>query len=156
MDEQIVQEIVDEIFSFLEPLDTQSAALLQFLKAKGMAGDEELASYLEQAGKASNVRWLAARVRIKSLISSAMKTEEAEPAEHSADKKRNDKSNEPAAESSQETAEGQETGEAAEDSGKSDDKQQPEKPLPAAAKKGESKKESKPVQPAPDSEQDAA
>ncbi len=72
MDEQIVQEIVDEFFSSLEPLDTQSAALVQFLKAKGIASDEELAPFLEQAGNASNVRWLAARVRIKSLISSAL------------------------------------------------------------------------------------
>ena len=77
MDEQAVQEIVDEVLSSLEPLDTQSAALLQFLKAKGIASDEELAPYLEQAGRASNVRWLAARVRIKSLISSAMKTADA-------------------------------------------------------------------------------
>lgn len=74
MDEQVVQKIVDEVLSSLEPLDTQSAAVLQFLKAKGIASDEELAPYLEQAGNASSVRWLAARVRIKSLLASAMKT----------------------------------------------------------------------------------
>src|SRR5437764_10900476 len=81
MDEQVVQQIVDEILSSLEPLDTQSDGLLQFLKAKGIASDEEVAPYLEQAGKASNVRWLAARVRIKSLISSAMKEIDTKPAE---------------------------------------------------------------------------
>jgi len=75
MDEQVVHEIVDELFSSMEPLDTQGAALLQLLKDKGIAGEQEVAGYLEQAGKASNVRWLAARVRIKSLISSAMKIE---------------------------------------------------------------------------------
>jgi hypothetical protein len=56
--------------------DTQNTALLQFLKAKGIATDEELAPFLEQAGNASNVKWLAARVRIRSLISSAMKPAE--------------------------------------------------------------------------------
>ena len=81
MDEQAVQEIVDEVLSSLEPLDTQSAALLQFLKAKGIASDEELGPYLEQAGRASNVRWLAARVRNRSLISSAMKTADAKVAQ---------------------------------------------------------------------------
>ena len=39
MDEQIVQQIFDELLSSLEPLDTQNAALLQFLKAKGIATD---------------------------------------------------------------------------------------------------------------------
>ncbi len=81
MDEEIVHQILDELLSALEPLDTHSAALLQFLKAKGIATDEDLAPFLEQAGNASNVRWLAARVRINSLISSAMKITETKPTE---------------------------------------------------------------------------
>jgi hypothetical protein len=81
MDEAIVHQILDELLSALEPLDTHSAALLQFLKAKGIATDEDLAPFLEQAGNASNVRWLAARVRINSLISSAMKITETKPTE---------------------------------------------------------------------------
>jgi hypothetical protein len=81
MGEEVVQQIVDEVFSSLEPLDTQGAALLAFLKAKGIASDEELAPFLKQAGNTSSVRWLAARVRIKSLISSAMKDVEKKPAE---------------------------------------------------------------------------
>lgn len=88
MDEQVVQEIVDEVLSSLEPLDTQGAALLQFLKAKGIASDEELAPYLKQAENASNVRWLAARVRLKSLISSAMKEFDTKPAETNAEEKK--------------------------------------------------------------------
>jgi hypothetical protein len=76
MNEEIVQQIVDEILSSLEPLETQSAALLQFLKAKGLATEEELAPFLEQAANAANVRWRAVRVRTAALISNAMKTAE--------------------------------------------------------------------------------
>src|SRR5579864_1737360 len=71
MDEAIVQQIIDELLSSLEPLETQNAALLQFLKAKGIATDEELAPFLDQAGNASNIRWRAVRVRTAALISSA-------------------------------------------------------------------------------------
>jgi cytoskeletal protein RodZ len=81
MDEQIIQDILAEVFSALEPLDAQSAAILQFLKAKGLATDDELAPFLQQARNASNVRWLAARVRIGSLLNSALKSVDTKPTE---------------------------------------------------------------------------
>ncbi len=81
MDEKIIQDILTDVFSSLEPLDAQCAAVLQFLKAKGFATDKELAPFLEQARNASNVRWLAARLRIASLLSSAMKPVETKPAD---------------------------------------------------------------------------
>jgi hypothetical protein len=76
MNEKIAQEILHELFPAFEALETQSAALLQLLKDKGIANEEELAAHFEQAGKASSVRWLAVRVRIDYLLSSAMKTAE--------------------------------------------------------------------------------
>ena len=134
MDEQIVQQIFDELLSSLEPLDTQNAALLQFLKAKGIATDEELAPFLEQAGNASNVRWLGARIRIRSLISSAMK-----PEEQSASK-----SDEPTAETSEERAEATKTEEAnAQPDQANGDSVKTERPAHAVAEKDENKKESR-------------
>ncbi len=76
MDENVVQEILHELFTSFERLDTQSSAILQFLKDKGIATDEDFAPYLERAGNASGVRWLAARVRIDHLTSGAFKAEE--------------------------------------------------------------------------------
>ncbi len=78
MDENFVQEILHELFSCLEAMETQSAAILQLVKEKGLASEEEITRYLEQAGNASNVRWRAARVRIEHLISGALKTAERE------------------------------------------------------------------------------
>jgi hypothetical protein len=74
--EKVAQEILHELFSAFEALETQSTALLQLLKDKGLATEEELAAQFKQAGKASSVRWLAVRVRIDYLLSSAMKKAE--------------------------------------------------------------------------------
>lgn len=69
MDNKVAQLILDELFSSLEVLETQTAAVLQFLKEKASASDEQLAPFLEQAGKASSTKRRAARVRIDYLIS---------------------------------------------------------------------------------------
>jgi hypothetical protein len=78
MDENtnIVQEILHDLFSSMEALETQNTAILQFLKDKGVATDEELASHLEQAGNASSVRWRGVRVRADYLFASAIKAAE--------------------------------------------------------------------------------
>ena len=78
MDENVVREMLHELFTSLEALETQSSAITQLLKGKGITNEEELAPYLERAGNASNVRWLAARVRMDHLLSSAMKGAEQE------------------------------------------------------------------------------
>lgn len=59
-------------------------AVLQFLKDQGIATDEKLAPYLEQAGKASNVKWLAARRRMAYLLTPIQK----EAADGSKDKEK--------------------------------------------------------------------
>jgi hypothetical protein len=78
MDEESIRPILDEIFSSLEPLDAQSSAVLQFLKAKGLATDEELAPFLEQAGNAASVRWRAVRIRAAAMIASLVNPPEKE------------------------------------------------------------------------------
>ena len=72
----IVQEILHDLFASLEALETQNTAILQFLKDKGIATDEELASHLEQAGNASSVRGRGVRVRADYLFASAVKAAE--------------------------------------------------------------------------------
>jgi hypothetical protein len=73
MDPKITQEILDDLIPSLEALEAKSSAVLEFLKREGIAGDEKLAPYLEQATSASNVRWLGVRVRIERLLSAAEK-----------------------------------------------------------------------------------
>ena len=63
-----LKDILGELFALLEAQETQSAAVLQFLRDQGIATDEKLAPYLEQAGRASNIKWLAARKRMEHLL----------------------------------------------------------------------------------------
>src|ERR1700688_3470576 len=76
MDSTITEEILNDLIPSLEALETKSTAVLEFLKNEGIATDEKLAPYLEQAAGASNVRWLAVRVRIERLLSSVEKQSE--------------------------------------------------------------------------------
>jgi hypothetical protein len=68
-----IKEILDELFSLLETLETQNLALAQFLKDQGIATDEKLAPYLDRAGNASSVKWRAARARMQYLLSPVAK-----------------------------------------------------------------------------------
>lgn len=68
MNNEAMKEVLNELFSHLERLETQSEAILHFLKEKKRVTDKQLAPYLEQAGNASNVKWRAARVRINHLL----------------------------------------------------------------------------------------
>jgi hypothetical protein len=71
MNSQIADEIVEELASTFQRLETQSAALLEFVKDKGIVKEDDLAPYMERAGAASAVRWRATRVRMARLLASA-------------------------------------------------------------------------------------
>lgn len=77
-DGKVGGQLLEQLVSAFEDLETQSAGILQFLKAKGLATDEELAPYLQQAGDASNVRWRAARLRMDALLAAAIADAEEE------------------------------------------------------------------------------
>ena len=98
-----IKEILEELFSLLESLETQSLALTQFLKDQGIATDEKLVPYLDRAGNASSVKWRAARARMQYLLSpipkgttykekDKNKDENKEPEKSSTEKPQTDKS----------------------------------------------------------------
>jgi hypothetical protein len=70
---QLGQELLNEFGSILESLETQNAALLECLKHKNIISDEEMQPYVDQAAKASNVRWIAMRARLEHLFTSLEK-----------------------------------------------------------------------------------
>ena len=76
MNAHLAQELLNELGSSLEALETRNTALLQFLKDKGIVTDEEIAPYMDQAGNASSVRWRATRVRLERVFASAAQAEE--------------------------------------------------------------------------------
>ena len=86
MNVELARELLNELGSSVENLETQHAALLQFLKDKGIVAEADFAPYLEQAGRTSSVRWRAARVRLERLFSAETLKEEkaAEKERHSA------------------------------------------------------------------------
>jgi hypothetical protein len=69
MPDNPAKEAFEDLLTYLERLETQTGALLQFLRDNGTVTDEKLAPYLEQASKGSDVRMRAARVRIEHLFS---------------------------------------------------------------------------------------
>jgi hypothetical protein len=87
MDAKDLKEIFHEFIDSMEKMDTQSSALSQFFKDKGVIDPKDLAPYMEQAGNASGVRWLGVRVRIDHLFSAAVKSEEDEKARKANPKK---------------------------------------------------------------------
>ncbi len=77
MDPEILQQVLDELFPTLEAMETQNAAILQFLEERYVLSDEDLAPFLEKAGNASSVRWLGTRLRVKHILEGAARAAEA-------------------------------------------------------------------------------
>jgi len=145
MDEKLLQQVFEELLPSLEALDTKCAAILQFLKTKGIATDDELAPYLEQAGNASSVRWRAARVRINHLLSTPQVEEKDKgtPATEASKKSR-----EPAASKKSAEAEGGKPEKDEDGVQKTTDNAQTE-----SSSTGEARKEGQKDNPSPDREQ---
>ncbi|HEY1678252.1 MAG TPA: hypothetical protein VGG04_11125 [Candidatus Sulfotelmatobacter sp.] len=72
VDENPLLELLHDMIDSIEPIESRVEALYQFVKAKGIATEKELAPYMEQAANANDVRWRAFRVRAEMLMSEAM------------------------------------------------------------------------------------
>jgi hypothetical protein len=66
-----VKEVLEDLYTLLENMETQNTAILRFLQDQKIASEEKLQPYLEQAGNASSVRWRAARARMEHLFAPA-------------------------------------------------------------------------------------
>jgi len=68
MDNTPIKQIFEELYFLLEGLEAKHIAILRFLRDEGVAPEEKLATYLEEASNASSVKWRAARVRMEHLF----------------------------------------------------------------------------------------
>lgn len=132
MDEDLAQQILNELFEHLEDVETQSAAILHFLKARKIATDKELAPYLEEASKAASVRWVAERARINHLLATAKRSEKAETKQPEQGPKQSDETKSESAEQTENKALGK-TGAKPEDDARNekDKKDRPDDPQAA-------------------------
>ena len=93
MDSVIIDEILEELSSTLQKVESQSAAVLELIKDKGIVREEELAPYLERASAASSVRSRATRVRLAALLAGLDKSE-LQAKEHDMEEKENQQARE--------------------------------------------------------------
>jgi len=68
MSDNPTEQVLNDLFRYIEVLETQNGAILQFLKDRGIVTDEQFAPYVEKAATASDVKWRAARVRMEHLF----------------------------------------------------------------------------------------
>ena len=76
MAENNFREALEELLDYLEQVETQSGAVLQFLRDKGIVTDENFAPYLDKAGDATSVKSRAMRARFDFLFT----TDDVKPA----------------------------------------------------------------------------
>lgn len=81
------KEAFNDLLAYVEQVDTRIGAVLQFLRENGTITDEKLASYLEHASKASDVRRRAMRARIDHLFTADEKAKPATEAVPAANRK---------------------------------------------------------------------
>jgi hypothetical protein len=71
MSENPIEQVLSDLLPYFEAVEAQSAAMLQLMRDKQIATEEELNRYLDQARDASGVKWRAARVRMEHLFAVA-------------------------------------------------------------------------------------
>jgi len=76
IDSDVAQQFLDELLPVFESLEAQTNAILRLVKDSGMATDQDLAPYLQQAGDAAGVKWRAARLRFSRLLSLMERSED--------------------------------------------------------------------------------
>jgi hypothetical protein len=74
VDQDVTNYVLQELLPAFENLDSHSAAILAFLKERGIATDEAMKPYFEQASLASSVKWRAIRARLEHLLAPSPKT----------------------------------------------------------------------------------
>jgi|GEM_PF-2372969 len=119
-----LKEVLSELFSLLETMETQNAAVQQFLIGQGITTQEKFAPYLEQAGRASSVRWLAARKRMEYLLKPIQEAKPEESKEKPVENKEEHKAEQATNENGDAAKRAPESESAKEETAKNEDKTQ--------------------------------
>jgi len=69
VDEKLIDEILDAVLPPIEAAESQTAAVIQLLRERGILNDDDFARFQEQAENASEIRSRAMRLRLKRILS---------------------------------------------------------------------------------------
>jgi len=73
MKEELLDEILDAVIPSLEAAEAQTAALIQLLEEKQLISAEERERLLAQAANTADIKARGARLRLKRVLTSALK-----------------------------------------------------------------------------------
>lgn len=70
MDEKLIDEILDAVLPPIEAAESQTNALIQLLRERGILTDDDFHRFQEQAENASEIKSRAMRLRLKRIFES--------------------------------------------------------------------------------------